>query len=749
MGINIVSETMMHGPCGAANIKASCMKGDKCGKSFPKKFNSKTFFDDNGHVHYQRRDTSITTTRNQFKLDNSYVVPYNRDLLLAFRAHINIKYCGWSMLIKYLFKYISKGTDKDNVEGRFICAHEAYWIIFKFDIHHREPVVQILAGHVEDMQRITFRDRDRLRSVVDLPGKKNTTLSEWFAYNASNETGRHLSYLEFPSKFVWNSDSKSWSPRRNSKSSIGRLAYVHPTSGELFFLRMLLCHQKVCRDFFEVQTINDVFYLTYRAACEALGLLDDDREWETTLEEACASATSEQLRFMSQDIPKKVSEKVQIPNYHFNADSLQGYTLSELEIILNNCGKSLQSFVLLSPHADLLEQLANRLLMEERNYNQEELTQLKNDYVPRLNVDQKAIYDLIMDADENSRQELIFVYGHGGTGKTFLWKTIISSLHSQGKIVLAVTSSGIASLLLPSGRTAHSIFKLPLKLTKESLCRITKNTQLGKLLADTDLLIWDEAPMNDCRCFEALDRSLRDIVNKSFSLFGGKSVLLGGDFGFHIKTKHLGLARLDTTLEERSLVNSFASWPLDIYDRKTGRPAEQRGSLKIQRDTSWHRHSFPAGYCLSPTETMDGTLKRRQWQLMTKLIEVQQGSPALQAGEEDHPAGHSRHGRAQAAGRSQCGRAGQAAVPGRRTAARVSKPAQPRGQAAQREPPARSADGAPIHPATVSQQQPPDHNQHSGGSRKTALYARQSKIHLGSTFLLATASLLMNKVFQS
>ncbi|GJV59841.1 DNA helicase [Tanacetum coccineum] len=217
----------------------------------------------------------------------------------------------------------------------------------------------------------------------------------------------------------------------------------------------------------------------------------------------------------------------------------------------------------------------------------------------RLNVDQKAIYDLIMNADENSRQELIFVYGHGGTGKTFLWKTIISSLRSQGKIVLAVASSGIASLLLPSGRTAHSRFKLPLELTEESLCRITKNTQLGKLLADNDLIIWDEASMNDRRCFEALDRSLRDIVNKPFSLFGGKSVLLGGDFRQTIPVKkgaskmeiiasciseyalwpsfkvftlkqNMRLARPDTTLEECSLGNSFAFWLLDIGDKKIG-----------------------------------------------------------------------------------------------------------------------------------------------------------------------------------
>nr|GEX57995.1 hypothetical protein CTI12_AA123990 [Tanacetum cinerariifolium] len=44
----------------------------------------------------------------------------------------------------------------------------------------------------------------------------------------------------------------------------------------------------------------------------------------------------------------------------------------------------------------------------------------------------------------------------GGTGKTFLYKTIISRLRSELKIILAVASSGIASLLLPGGRTAHS-----------------------------------------------------------------------------------------------------------------------------------------------------------------------------------------------------------------------------------------------------------------------------------------------------
>ncbi|GKD34064.1 DNA helicase [Tanacetum coccineum] len=195
---------------------------------------------------------------------------------------------------------------------------------------------------------------------------------------------------------------------------------------------------------------------------------------------------------------------------------------------------------------------------------------------------------------------------------------------STAKRRLSTAKLSIASLLLPSGRTIHSRFKLPLKLTEESLCRITKNTQLGKLLADTDLIIWDEAPMNDHRCFEALDRSLRDIVDKPSSLFGGKSVLLGGDFrqtlpvkkgaskievisscisesalwpSFKVFTlKHnMRLARPDISLEERSLVNSFASWLLDVGDGKIGEPADED-----PENTSWVH--IPPAYCLPPDE---------------------------------------------------------------------------------------------------------------------------------------------------
>ncbi|GKC13833.1 hypothetical protein Tco_1010615 [Tanacetum coccineum] len=188
---------MMHGPCGYANKNASCMKdGNKCNRNFPKPYCNATYIDKDGFVHYRRRDTNIDIERQEVRLDNSYVVPFNRALCMRFYAHINVEYCGWTMLIKYLFKYISKGTDrvvanittpigattstsntqsihideiKNFVEGRYIGPHEACWRILKFPIHYRDPVVLTLAMHLENMQQIRFTSKDNLQAIVDNP----------------------------------------------------------------------------------------------------------------------------------------------------------------------------------------------------------------------------------------------------------------------------------------------------------------------------------------------------------------------------------------------------------------------------------------------------------------------------------------------------------------------------------------------------------------------------------------------------
>ncbi|KAF5818603.1 putative helitron helicase-like domain-containing protein [Helianthus annuus] len=180
----IVTDCMLHRPCGLARMTSPCMKDGVCSNNFPKPFEHATRFDNAGYVHYKRSSDSHTFLKNGVPLDNGYIVPYNSNLLMHFDAHINVEYCGWSMLIKYLFKYISKGADRirfaitkekevsgnqsnatlevvdeiqNYLDGRFICPHEASWRIFAFPIHHRNPLVQVLAVHLEGRQNLTFK----------------------------------------------------------------------------------------------------------------------------------------------------------------------------------------------------------------------------------------------------------------------------------------------------------------------------------------------------------------------------------------------------------------------------------------------------------------------------------------------------------------------------------------------------------------------------------------------------------------
>ena len=78
-------------------------------------------------------------------------------------------------------------------------------------------------------------------------------------------------------------------------------------------------------------------------------------------------------------------------------------------------------------------------------------------------------------------------------------------------------------------------FQIPIIVTDSSTCRIKQGSQIAELMTDASLIIWDEALMTHRNCFEAVDRSLRDILrftasNNADKPFGGKTIVLGGDF---------------------------------------------------------------------------------------------------------------------------------------------------------------------------------------------------------------------------
>ncbi|XP_076927004.1 uncharacterized protein LOC143590390 [Bidens hawaiensis] len=342
----IVTDLMIHGPCGLLKPTSTCMSSGTCSKSFPKPYQQETSFDNKGHVHYKRQIDGFTVLKGDLKLDNGFVVPYNRTLSLHFMAHINVEYCGWSMLIKYLFKYISKGADRVHytvtkmqdvtdpsqqefsrlneiqnfLDSRFICPHEASWRIFNFYIHDRIPTVQTLAVHLENMQNITFRDNDHLDNLATNMFNRRTTLTEWLHNNRNDNSGRHLRYIDYLTEYSWRSQSRSWVRRSlNTQVTIGRLIYIHPSCGEAFYLRMLLGYQKGCHSYTCIRTVNGEIYPTFRAACEALGLLGDDREWSSAIDEASRWASASELRalFVQMLLYCDISNPLELFNKHW------------------------------------------------------------------------------------------------------------------------------------------------------------------------------------------------------------------------------------------------------------------------------------------------------------------------------------------------------------------------------------------------------------------------------------------------
>lgn len=72
-------------------------------------------FDGSGFPIYKRRKTGNTVFVRNAVLDNQWVVPYNRELLVRYDCHINVEICNDGHCMKYLFKYCLKRPDRATV----------------------------------------------------------------------------------------------------------------------------------------------------------------------------------------------------------------------------------------------------------------------------------------------------------------------------------------------------------------------------------------------------------------------------------------------------------------------------------------------------------------------------------------------------------------------------------------------------------------------------------------------------------
>ncbi len=70
----------------------------------------------------------------------------------------------------------------------------------------------------------------------------------------------------------------------------------------------------------------------------------------------------------------------------------------------------------------------NQLVQEELAYDQHSLSIDVDNVKDRFNDDQRSAYEIILNVVTNKEGKLFFVYGTGGTGKTFVWTTILFRL---------------------------------------------------------------------------------------------------------------------------------------------------------------------------------------------------------------------------------------------------------------------------------------------------------------------------------
>ena len=412
------------------------------------------------------------------------------------------------------------------------------------------PAVTQLPVHLEHEQNVCFTGGDigSLRRASQTP--VDSKLTAYFKANQRYPAARSLLYAELPSQFTWHHDTHEWKPRKQ-RTAHSRLSFIPPNAGEKYYARLILSVVKNLQGFDDLRSFDGVIYPTIRDACHARALLDDDFDLERCLEEATHLRTGPSLRSLFLSIllfsfpaqPVSLWDKFKIPLCddlkhdlarkgvsNPSNDLVYDYGLYLLECeVASDGNRTLKDVGLSSPQNDWETLLGNHYLMEHRTYDSNQELQLLLTSLPLLNAEQRQAFNTILDCVLHKTPRIFFVEGAAGAGKTFLYMSLCHVLRSREMIALCVASSGIAAQLLTGGRTAHSSFKIPIDLFIHSTCSLSKHGAFSHFLKSVHVIIWDECSMQHRHAFEAVDRTLQDLLDNPNS-FGGIPVVLGGDF---------------------------------------------------------------------------------------------------------------------------------------------------------------------------------------------------------------------------
>ena len=330
----LVLQFMVHGPCGHHNPSSPCMINGSCCKHYPKQYQSSTTLNDQNYAVYKRRspDMGGLTAEKRVKqngidtvimIDNSWIVPYSPFLLEQFECHINVEIVRAAKAFKYCLKYVNKGSDRtvsglqnevtdeisDFENKRYIGCNEAATTILGLKRNGINPTIVMLTLHLQNQQWITF-DPNTTTAESAEDGRGKSQLEAFFELCLSDSFAQSLYYHEVPEFYIWVKSSKSWKRRVRGgnkvfledgtyvvhSKSIGRLYSVSPRVGELYYLRLLLVSIRGPTSFDYLKSVNGNMLPTFKEACNAQGLLDNDDHLIRAMEELSQTSAPHKLR---------------------------------------------------------------------------------------------------------------------------------------------------------------------------------------------------------------------------------------------------------------------------------------------------------------------------------------------------------------------------------------------------------------------------------------------------------------------
>jgi hypothetical protein len=288
--------------------------------------------------------------------------------------------------------------------------------------------------------------------------------------------------------------------------------------------------------FDDLKTVDGEICATFRDACVIRGLLIDDNHVNQTMREAAEAQMPQQLRNLfaiillystpanplllwntykhdlCEDILHRRKEQ-QNDNLLELAECNEDECLLLINDILRRDEKSLSDFNLRQP----IQRNVNRYIQQEM-YNMCDMQEYVNENYSKATAEQQNIYNTIVDATRTVKNQngtsdhhnIFFLDAYAGTGKTWTINMILAGVRAEGTIALATASSGIAALLLSGGSTSYSTFKIPLNVTENSTCNVSKHKDIADMLRNSSLIIWDEVTLSHKHAIEAVDRLLRD-----------------------------------------------------------------------------------------------------------------------------------------------------------------------------------------------------------------------------------------------